>query len=125
MQGLHFTSGADPWILDRFKILDMREAENAAHYLSACKANAFREDPRHRSKPISLERLRPGRIGEKFGYKCITGCGFTPEREKIHVEHNPDRLDGVEQPTAVCGNRVRLAAVAVLREIAEHKIREN
>ena len=91
----------------------MREAENAAHHLRACKADAIREDPRHGGQAISLERLRAGRIGEKLGYKCITGCGFAPEREKFCFEPNPDRLNGVEQPTAVCGNRVRLAGVAV------------
>ena len=57
----------------------MRKAENAAHHLRACKADAVREDPRHGSNPMCLERHRAGRIGEKLGYKCVTGRGFAPE----------------------------------------------
>src|ERR1700719_4507179 len=111
MQGLGFTGGADLWIFDRFKILDMREAENAAHHLGAGKADAVREDPSHGSPPVCLERRSTSRIGKEFGDKCITGRGSAPEREKLGFEPGPDRLDGVEQPVAVGGNYVRLAGV--------------
>ena len=49
---------------------------------------------------------------------------MAPEREEFCLEPGPDRLDGVEQPAAVRGNRVRFAGVAALREIAEHQIGE-
>src|SRR5437764_3804230 len=125
MQCRYFTSGADLWILDRFKVLDVCEPENTAHHLRASKADSIPKDPRHGGQPISLERLRSSWFGEKLGYKCITGYGFAPEREKFRFEPNPDRLNGVEQPAAVCGNRVRLATVAVLRNVTEHQIRED
>src|SRR6476661_9740598 len=92
MQGHHFTGGPDLGILDRFKILDMCEAENAAHHLCGCKADAVREDPRHGSPPMCLERFRAGRIGKKLCYKCVTGRGFAPEREELRLEPDPDRL---------------------------------
>src|SRR3954466_7328964 len=125
MQSPDFTGGPNLWVLDRFKVLDMREAENAAHHLRACKSNGIRKDPGHGSQPISLKRLRAGRISEKFGYKCIASCGFAPKRKEFRFELIPDRLNGVEQPTAVGGNRIGLAGVTALRDIAEHEIREN